>query len=56
MYNAEGNEQHIRILSNLLEHQQPHQHLHLRERRQSGFATRNGNLAVSGWVGLAYDR
>ena len=28
----------------------------LRERRQLRFATLNGNLAVSGWVGLAYDR
>ena len=28
----------------------------LRERRQLGFVTLNGNLAVSGWVGLAYDR
>ena len=27
----------------------------LRERRQLGFVTLNGNLAVSGWVGLAYD-
>ena len=27
-----------------------------RERRQWGFVTLNGNLAVSGWVGLAYDR
>ena len=26
------------------------------ERRQLGFVTLNGNLAVSGWVGLAYDR
>ena len=28
----------------------------LRERQQFGFVTLNGNLAVSGWVGLAYDR
>ena len=28
----------------------------LRERRQLGFVTLNANLAVSGWVGLAYDR
>ena len=28
----------------------------IRERRQLGFVTLNGNLAVSGWVGLAYDR
>ena len=28
----------------------------VRERRQLGFVTLNGNLAVSGWVGLAYDR
>ena len=27
-----------------------------RERRQLGFVTLNGNLAVSGWVGLTYDR
>ena len=27
----------------------------LRERRQLGFVTLNGNLTVSGWVGLAYD-
>ena len=26
------------------------------ERRQLSFFTLNGNLAVSGWVGLAYDR
>ena len=26
------------------------------ERRQLCFVTLNGNLAVSGWVGLAYDR
>ena len=28
----------------------------LRERRQLGFVTLNANLAVSGWVDLAYDR
>ena len=28
----------------------------VRERRQLGFVTLNGNLAISGWVGLAYDR
>ena len=28
----------------------------VRERRQLGFVMLNGNLAVSGWVGLAYDR
>ena len=28
----------------------------VRERRQLGFVTLNGNLAVIGWVGLAYDR
>ena len=28
----------------------------LREHRQLGFVTLNGNLAVSGWMGLAYDR
>ena len=28
----------------------------LRERRQIGFVTLNDNLAVSGWVGIAYDR
>ena len=29
----------------------------LRERRQLGFfLTLNGNLVISGWVGLAYDR
>ena len=28
----------------------------LRERRQLGLVTLNGNLAVSGRVGLAYDR
>ena len=28
----------------------------VRERRQVGFVTLIGNLAVSGWVGLAYDR
>ena len=28
----------------------------IREHRQLGFVTLNGNLAVSGWVGLAYDR
>ena len=27
-----------------------------RERWQLGSITLNGNLAVSGWVGLAYDR
>ena len=27
-----------------------------REHQQLGFVTLNGNLAVSGWVGLAYDR
>ena len=27
-----------------------------RERRQLDFVTLNSNLAVSGWVGLAYDR
>ena len=26
----------------------------VRERRQLGFVTLNGNLAISGWVGLAY--
>ena len=26
------------------------------ERRKLGFVTLNGNLTVSGWVGLAYDR
>ena len=26
------------------------------ERRQLGFVTLSGNLATSGWVGLAYDR
>ena len=31
-------------------------HNQLRECRQLGFGTLNGNLAVSGWVGLAYDR
>ena len=30
--------------------------LDIRERRQLVFVTLNGNLAVSGWVGLAYDR
>ena len=30
--------------------------LAIRERQQLGFVTLNGNLAVSGWVGLAYDR
>ena len=28
----------------------------LGERRQLGLVTLNGKLAVSGWVGLAYDR
>ena len=28
----------------------------LREHQQLGFITLNSNLAVSGWVGLAYDR
>ena len=28
---------------------------HLRERRQLGFVKLDGNLAISGWVGLAYD-
>ena len=28
----------------------------IRERRQVGFVTLNGNLAVSEWVGLVYDR
>ena len=28
----------------------------VRERRQIGFVTLNGDVAVSGWVGLAYDR
>ena len=28
----------------------------IRERRQLGFVMLNDNLAVSGWVGLAYDR
>ena len=28
----------------------------VRERRQLGFVTFNENLAVSRWVGLAYDR
>ena len=27
-----------------------------RESRQLGLVTLNGSLAVSGWVGLAYDR
>ena len=27
----------------------------VRERQQLGFVTLNDNLAVSGWVGLAYD-
>ena len=27
-----------------------------RERQQLGFVTLNDNLAVSGWMGLAYDR
>ena len=30
--------------------------IQVRERQQLGFVTLNGNLAVSGWVGLAYDR
>ena len=28
----------------------------VREYRQLGLVTLNGSLAVSGWVGLAYDR
>ena len=28
----------------------------IRERRQLGFVTLNGNLAVNEWVGLVYDR
>ena len=28
----------------------------IRERRKLGLVTLNGNLAVSGWVGLAYGR
>ena len=28
----------------------------IRERRQLCFVTHNGNFAISGWVGLAYDR
>ena len=31
-------------------------HIALREHRKLGFVTLNGNLLVSGWVGLAYDR
>ena len=30
--------------------------IYLRQRRQLGCVTLNGNLVVSGWVGLAYDR
>ena len=30
--------------------------IYLRQRRQLGCVTLNGNLAVSGWMGLAYDR
>ena len=31
-------------------------HDHLREHQQLGFVMLNGNLAVSGWLGLACDR
>ena len=31
-------------------------YLRVRESQQLGFVTLNGNFAVSGWVGLAYDR
>ena len=30
--------------------------LYFRERQQLGFVTLNSDLAVSGWVDLAYDR
>ena len=33
-----------------------HDNFVFRERQQLGFVTLNGNLAVSGWVVLAYDR
>ena len=46
----------ILILKQTLKLIQGGGNLLVRERRQVGFVTLIGNLAVSGWVGLAYDR
>ena len=46
----------ILILNQTLNLIQGGGNLLVRERRQLGFVTLYGNLAVSGWVGLAYDR
>ena len=46
MYDTEENKYHIHIIDNLLNYRQPHQHIHLKEKKQELYC-KNSKLTAN---------